>query len=100
MSPGLTVLGKTWGPPWHWQVASRGGFCPQVFILGQGWSVDTGTAQPGCSSVGFQISYLCVLSAAVYGPWDDKLPMCVPCLILAFCWEKEKGLCDDNLACE
>lgn len=56
-----------------------------------------GTPQP---SGWFQISYLCVLSAAVEGPGEDRLAMCVPCLILAMCWEKEKGLCDDNLACE
>lgn len=75
--------------------------CPQAFIPWAGMACGTpGTPQPLCSSAWFQISYLCVLSAAVYGPWDDRLPMCVPCLILAMCWEKEKGLCDDNLACE
>lgn len=29
-----------------------------------------------------------------------RLPMCARRLIPAMCWEKEKGLCDDNLACE
>lgn len=72
-----------------------------MFIPWAGMACETpGTPQPLCSSAWFQISYLCVLSAAVYEPWDDRLPMCVPCLILAMCWEKEKGLCDDNLACE
>lgn len=68
-------LGKALGPLGIGRWPGEEGFAPRCSSRGRNGLWDTETAQPCCSSVWFHISYLCVLSAAVYGPWDDKLSM-------------------------
>lgn len=68
-------LGKALGPLGIGRWPGEEGFAPRCSSRGRNGLWDTETAQPCCSSVWFHISYLCVLSAAIYGPWDDKLSM-------------------------